>query len=248
MKLRDQVAIVTGAGRNIGEEIAKLFAAEGARVAVVDMDAGRGGRVAAEIRQSGGDAQLFLADVSRGSDVAELVHAVVARFGRIDILVNNVAISDNKHILDISEEEWDRVLAVTLKSQFLMGKHVAAQMVAQGTGGRIVNIGSTSGFMGRSRAIAYSAAKGGVANLTRAMAAQLAPHRIRVNAIVPNKIGSPVGKDDFDPTRPVPNMAKRPGDPKEAAKAVLFLVSDDSSFVYGANLFVDGGVSAMDLS
>ena len=248
MKLRDQVAIVTGAGRNIGEEIAKLFAAEGARVAVVDMDAGRGGRVGAEIRQSGGDAQLFLADVSRGSDVAELVRAVVARFGRIDILVNNVAISDNKHILDISEEEWDRVLAVTLKSQFLMGKHVAAQMVAQGTGGRIVNIGSTSGFMGRSRAIAYSAAKGGVANLTRAMAAQLAPHRIRVNAIVPNKIGSPVGKDEFDPTRPVPNMAKRPGDPKEAAKAVLFLVSDDSSFVYGANLFVDGGVSAMDLS
>lgn len=248
MKLRDQVAIVTGAGRNIGEEIAKLFAAEGARVAVVDMDAGRGGRVAAEIRQSGGDAQLFLADVSRGSEVAELVRAVVARFGRIDILVNNVAISDNKHILDISEEEWDRVLAVTLKSQFLMGKHVAAQMVAQGTGGRIVNIGSTSGFMGRSRAIAYSAAKGGVANLTRAMAAQLAPHRIRVNAIVPNKIGSPVGKDEFDPTRPVPNMAKRPGDPKEAAKAVLFLVSDDSSFVYGANLFVDGGVSAMDLS
>jgi NAD(P)-dependent dehydrogenase (short-subunit alcohol dehydrogenase family) len=248
MKLRDQVAIVTGAGRNIGEEIAKLFAAEGAQVAVVDMDAGRGGRVAAEIRQSGGDAQLFLADVSRGSDVAELVHAVVARFGRIDILVNNVAISDNQHILDISEEEWDRVLAVTLKSQFLMGKHVAAQMVAQGTGGRIVNIGSTSGFMGRSRAIAYSAAKGGVANLTRAMAAQLAPHRIRVNAIVPNKIGSPVGKDEFDPTRPVPNMAKRPGEPKEAAKAVLFLVSDDSSFVYGANLFVDGGVSAMDPS
>jgi NAD(P)-dependent dehydrogenase (short-subunit alcohol dehydrogenase family) len=248
MKLRDQVAIVTGAGRNIGEEIAKLFAVEGARVAVVDMDAARGGRVAAEIRQSGGDAQLFLADVSRGSDVAELVRAVVARFGRIDILVNNVAISDNKHILDISEEEWDRVLAVTLKSQFLMGKHVAAQMVAQGTGGRIVNIGSTSGFMGRSRAIAYSAAKGGVANLTRAMAAQLAPHRIRVNGIVPNKIGSPVGKDEFDPTRPVPNMAKRPGEPKEAAKAVLFLVSDDSSFVYGANLFVDGGVSAMDLS
>ena len=243
MKLRDQVAIVTGAGRNIGEEIAKLFAAEGARVAVVDMDAGRGGRVAAEIRQSGGDAQFFLADVSRGSDVAELVRAVVARFGRIDILVNNVAISDNKHILDISEEEWDRVLAVTLKSQFLMGKHVAAQMVAQGTGGRIVNIGSTSGFMGRSRAIAYSAAKGGVGQSTRAMAAQLAPHRIRVNAIVPNKIGSPVGKDEFDPTRPVPNMAKRPGDPKEAAKAVLFLVSDNSSFVYGANLFVDGGVS-----
>jgi len=211
------------------------------------MDKPRGERVAAAIRSAGGDAELFTADVSKGSDVAALVEAVVGRFGRIDILVNNVAISDNKHIFDISEEEWDRVLAVTLKSQFLMGKHVGKQMAAQG-GGRIVNIGSTSGFMGRSRALAYSAAKGGVANLTRAMAAQLAPHKIRVNAIVPNKIGSPVGKDEFDPTRPVPNMAKRAGQPEEAAKAVLFLVSDDSSFVYGANLFVDGGVSAMDLS
>src|ERR1700730_6904501 len=208
MKLKDQVAIVTGAGRNIGEEIAKLLAGEGAKVAVVDMDERRGGRVADAIKGADGDAERFIADVSRGSDVAALVEAVVARFGRIDILVNNVAISDNKHIFDISEEEWDRVLAVTLKSQFLMGKHVGLQMAKQGTGGRIINIGSTSVFMGRSRAVAYSAAKGGVANLTRAMAAQLAPHRIRVNGIVPNKIGSPVGKDEFDPTRPVPNMAK----------------------------------------
>jgi NAD(P)-dependent dehydrogenase (short-subunit alcohol dehydrogenase family) len=248
MRLKDQVAIVTGAGRNIGEEIAKLFAAEGAAVAIVDLDQARGERVTNAIKANGGTAELFVADVSRGNEVAALVDAVAARFGRIDILVNNVAISDNKHIFDISEEEWDRVLAVTLKSQFLMGQRVGRQMAKQPSGGRIVNIGSTSGFMGRSRAVAYSAAKGGVANLTRAMAAQLAPHKIRVNGIVPNKIGSPVGKDEFDPARPVPNMAKRPGEPAEAAKAVLFLVSDDSSFVYGANLFVDGGVSAMDLS
>jgi NAD(P)-dependent dehydrogenase (short-subunit alcohol dehydrogenase family) len=247
MRLKDQVAIVTGAGRNIGEEIAKLFAAEGARVAIVDLDRPRGERVAEAIRKAGGDAELFVADVCKGSEVEALVSAVVGRFGRIDVLVNNVAVSDNKHIFDITEEEWDRVLAVTLKSQFLMGKHVGRQMAAQG-GGRIINIGSTSGFMGRSRAVAYSAAKGGVANLTRAMAAQLAPHNIRVNAIVPNKIGSPVGRDEFDPSRPVPNMPKRPGQPEEAAKAVLFLASHDSSFVYGANLFVDGGVSAMDLS
>jgi len=248
MKLKDQVAIVTGAGRNIGEEIAKLFAAEGAKVAIVDLDKTRGERAANAIKSAGGEATLFAADVSKGSEVAALVKDVVARYGRIDILVNNVAISDNKHIFDISEEEWDRVLAVTLKSQFLMAKYAGQQMATQGGGGRIVNIGSTSGFMGRSRAIAYSAAKGGVANLTRAMAVQLAAHKIRVNAIVPNKIGSPVGRDEFDPSRPVPNMAKRPGEPAEAAKAVLFLVSDDSSFVWGANLFVDGGVSAMDLS
>src|ERR1700740_245835 len=219
MKLKDQVAIVTGAGRNIGEEIAKLFAAEGAKVAIVDLDKPRGERVAAAIKAAGGDATLFMADVSKGSDVTALVKDVVARYGRIDILVNNVAISDNKHIFDITEEEWDRVLAVTLKSQFLMAKEVGKQMAAQG-GGRIVNVGSTSGVTGRSRAGAYSAAKGGVANLTRAMAAQLAPHKIRVTAIVPNKIGSPVGKDEFDPTRPVPNMAKRAGQAEGDAEAV----------------------------
>src|SRR6202158_4440760 len=155
MKLKDQVAVVTGAGRNIGEEIAKLFAAEGAKVAVVDLDKERGERVANAIKAAGGDATLFAADVSKSSDVAALVKAIVARYGRIDVLVNNVAISDNKHIFDITEEEWDRVLAVTLKSQFLMGKHVGQQMAAQ-SGGRIVNIGSTPGFLGRKRAIRYS--------------------------------------------------------------------------------------------
>ena len=117
MKLKNQVAVVTGAGRNIGEEIAKLFAAEGAKVAVVDIDRPRGARVVAGIRAGGGEAELFPADVSNGGDVAAVVAAVVERFGRIDVLVNNVAISDNKHIFDISEEEWDRVMAVTLKSQ-----------------------------------------------------------------------------------------------------------------------------------
>lgn len=246
MKLKDQVAIVTGAGRNIGEEVAKLFAAEGAKVAVVDLDKTRGQGAVDGIKKSGGTAELFVADVSKGADVAALVKAVVDRFGRVDILVNNVAISDNKTILDITEDDWDRVMNVTLKSQFLMSKQVAHQMVAQGSGGKILNVGSTSGWQGRRSAIAYSAAKGAIANFTRALALQLAPYNIRVNAIVPNKIGSPVGKDEFDPTRPVENMLKRPGQPLEAAKAILFLVSDDSSFVIGENLFVDGGTMAMD--
>ena len=246
MKLKDQVAIVTGAGRNIGEEVAKLFAAEGAKVAVVDKDKPRGQRTVDAIKMACHDAELFVADVSKGADVAAMVKAVVGRFGRVDVLVNNVAISDNKSILEISEEDWDRVMTVTLKSQFLMTKHVAQQMIAQGSGGRIVNVGSTSGWQGRPRAIAYSAAKGAIANFTRAAAVQLAPHKIRVNAIVPNKIGSPVGRDDFDPTRPVQNMLKRAGEPAEAARAILFLASDDSSFVIGENLFVDGGTMAMD--
>jgi NAD(P)-dependent dehydrogenase (short-subunit alcohol dehydrogenase family) len=246
MKLKDRVAIVTGAGRNIGEAVAQLFAAEGAKVAVVDLDRARAERVAAAIKSAGGAAEAFVTDVSKAGEVAALVKAAVERFGRIDILVNNVAVSDNKSIFDITEEDWDRVMNVTLKSQFLMSKHVAQQMLAQRTGGTIVNVGSTSGWQGRPRAIAYSAAKGAIANFTRALAVQLAPHNIRVNAIVPNKIGSPVGKDEFDPTRPVQNMLKRPGQPDEAAKAILFLASEDSSFIIGENLFVDGGTMAMD--
>jgi len=245
MKLDHQVAIVTGAGRNIGEDTAALLAAEGAKVAVVDMDKGRAEKVAARIAAAGGTAAGCVADVASEADVARLVTDVVARFGRVDILVNNAAISDNKHVLDITKDEWDRVIAVTLTGPFLMSRAVARQMVAQGGGGRIVNIGSTSGFFGRSRAVAYTAAKGGVANLTRSLAVQLAPHRIRVNGVVPNKIGSPVGKDEFDPTRPVVNLVGRPGVPMDLARVILFLVSDESEFIVGEMLFVDGGVSAM---
>jgi len=245
MKLKDQVAIITGAGRNIGEDTAKLFAREGANVAVVDMDKGRGDKVAADIVAAGGTAAAFVTDVASEADIARLVQDVVGKWGCIDVLVNNAAISDNKHVLEITKAEWDKVIAVTLTGPFLMSQHVARQMVTQGGGGRIVNIGSTSGFFGRSRAIAYTAAKGGVANLTRSLAVQLAPHRIRVNGVVPNKIGSPVGKDAFDPTRPVVNLVGRPGLPMDLARVILFLVSEESEFVVGEMLFVDGGVSAM---
>lgn len=241
MKLKDQVAIVTGAGRNIGEDTCKLLASEGAKIAVIDMDQARGENVAAEITRAGGQAIAVVANIAVESDIKAMVKRIVEAWGRIDILVNNAAISDNKTILDISKEEWDRVLAVTLTGPFLVSKYVAAQMVAQGSGGNIVNIGSTSGFRGRVRAIAYTAAKGGVANLTRSMAVQLAPYNIRVNGIIPNKIGSPVGKDEFDPTRPVVNLRKRAGLPMDIARAVLFLVSADSDFIVGDLLFVDGG-------
>ncbi len=150
-------------------------------------------------------------------------------FGKVDILVNNAAISDNKTMFDISTEDWNRVLAVTLTSPFLFSKYAAKSMIDKGIPGAIVNVSSTSGYYGRDRAIAYTAAKGGVVNLTKSLAIQLAPHKIRVNAVVPNKIGSPVGKDEFDPTRPVVNLAGRPGLPIDLAKAVLFLVSNDSS-------------------
>lgn len=248
MKLKGKVAIVTGAGRNIGEAVSHTLAREGAAVSVVDLDKGRAEAVAQAITKAGGKAAPFVVNVADEAQVQRLVKDTVAAFGRLDIVVNNVAISDNKHILEVTKEEWDRVMAVTLGAPFLVGKYAAQQMVAQGDGGNILNVASTSGWRGRSRAIAYTSAKGGVVNLTRSMAVQLAPHRIRVNSISPNKIGSPVGKAEFDPTRPVVNLAGRPGVPEDMAKAVLFLVSDDSDFVWGENLFLDGGTMAMEVT
>ena len=164
----------------------------------------------------------------------------------MDILINNVAITDNKKIFDITLEQWNKVMAVTLTSPFLMGRAAAKQMIAQKSGGVIINVGSTSGFYGRSNAIAYTAAKGGVTNLTKSMAIQLAPYDIRVVMAVPNKIGSPVGQDVFDPDRPVVNLRKnRAGTPMHVAKVLLFLASDDADFVSGSAVFVDAGVTAV---
>jgi NAD(P)-dependent dehydrogenase (short-subunit alcohol dehydrogenase family) len=245
MKLANKVAIVTGAGRNIGEDTSKLFASEGATIAVVDLDRARGQKVAADIVATGGKAKSFICDVGKEEDIVNCVKDVMATFGQIDILINNAAISDNKNMFDLSTEEWNRVLAITLTSPFLFGKYVAKEMIARGNGGSIVNVSSTSGYYGRDRAIAYTAAKGGVVNLTKSMAVQLAPHNIRVNAVVPNKIGSPVGKDEFDPTRPVRNLVGRAGVPMDLARAALFLVSDDSDFIVATALFVDGGCTAL---
>src|SRR5262245_29347704 len=245
MKLKDQGAIITGAGRNIGEDTAKLVAAEGAKVAVADNHKGRGDKVASGLVRGNCEAADFVADVSSEAEAEARVRDVVAKWGRVDILVNNAAISDNKHMLDITKADWDRVMAVTLTGPFLMSQKVAKQMVAQGGGSKIVNVGSTSGFFGRRRAIAYTTAKAGIANLTRSMAVQLAPHNIRVNCVVPNKIGSPVGKDEFDPTRTVVNLRGRVGVPMDLARAILFLASDDSDFIVGDMLFVDGGLAAM---
>jgi NAD(P)-dependent dehydrogenase (short-subunit alcohol dehydrogenase family) len=245
MKLANQVAIITGAGRNIGEDTAKLFAQEGASVAVVDMDRGRAEKVAAAIASAGGRAKPYICDVSQEDQIVDTVKAVAGDWGRLDILINNVAISDNKHVLDVTKAEWDRVIAVCLTAPMLFSKYAAKEMIAGGRGGKIVNISSTSGHFGRPRAIAYTTAKAGVINLTRSLAIQLAKHNIRVNCVVPNKIGSPVGKDEFNPDRRVMNLRNRPGEPIDLARAMLFLCSDDSDFIVGTELFVDGGCAAM---
>lgn len=245
MKLNGQVAVITGAGRNIGKAMALLFAAEGAKVAVVEMHEGRGQAVVDQIVKSGHEAMLALCDVTKSSDVQAMVQKVVGKFGGIDILINNAALTDHANILDSKEEEFDKVIDVSLKGPYLVTQYVAAQMRDQGGGGKIVNFGSTSGMIGRFDGIAYAAAKAGVINMTRAMAVQLAEYKIRVNCVVPNRSGSPVGyDDDVAGSRTFQNLAGRLGTAEDQAKAALFLVSDDSDFIYGHPLVVDGGVMA----
>ena len=245
MKLNKKVAIVTGAGRNIGEEIAQVFAAEGAFVAVVDNDPGRGERVARAINAITPDHALpLICDVSSSASVEKMTQAVVKKWGGVDILVNNAAITDRKSIFDVTEEEWDRVMAVSLKSVFLCTKYVARSMIEQKRGGRIINMASTSGHMGRRDATAYTAAKAALLNFTRTLAVQLAPHGIRVNSISPNRIGSPVGEDVVPENRYVKNLVGRRGTPKDIALATLFLASDDADFIVGIDLPVDGGALA----
>jgi NAD(P)-dependent dehydrogenase (short-subunit alcohol dehydrogenase family) len=243
--LDGKVAIVTGAGRNIGEAIARDMAREGARVAVVDLDETLGRQVAEAINKEHQDAALpITCDVSAGADVQRMVGQVVERFGGVDILVNNVAITDHKNILDLEEEEWDRVMRITLKSQFLCCKYVAQQLVKQGRGGRILNMASTSGHMGRAEATAYTAAKGAILNFTRSVAIQLAPYGVRVNSVTPNQVGTPVGLDYMPERRQVKNLVGRGGTPEDISRMVVFLAGEAGDFMTAADFLVDGGALA----
>lgn len=249
MKLQGEVAIVTGGGRNIGQSICELLAREGARVVVADIDGAAASKVADDLSRNGSEAISVVTDVSKEEELRRLIDVTLEKWGHIDIVVNNVAMTDQKNIFDIDKATWDRVIALTLTSTFLLSKFAAEAMRRLGTKGRIVNIGSTSGFRGRERAIAYTAAKGGIANLTRSLAVQLGRYGIRVNSVAPNKAGSPLGRDTFDSTRPVINLKdNKPPTPLDVANAVLFLVSNDSDYVVGQTIFVDGGLMVMELT
>lgn len=239
----DKVAIITGGGRNVGRAVARRFVDEGARVAIVDLDPGRGKGVADELDSlRPGSAEFIHADVSSSDEVQRMVGQAVDAFGSVDVLVNNVAITDRGNtVLDLDEDLWHRVLAVTLDSVFLCSKYVGRQMVAQGRGGAIVNIGSTSGHRGRRNATAYSAAKGAVVNLTRSLASQLGQYDIRVNAVTPNMVGSPVGQDEEPADRKRVNLLGRGAVPEDIANAVAFVASDQAGFVTAADILVDGG-------
>ncbi|WP_374338859.1 SDR family NAD(P)-dependent oxidoreductase [Leeia sp.] len=248
-ELQGKVALVTGGASGIGRATAQLFAEEGARVAVCDINLDRAEMVASEIRAAGGEAYAVQADVSRAADCEAAIQSVIGRWGRLDVLFNNAGITRRTSVVDTTEAEWDAVMAVNLKSVFLMSKYAVPVMARQG-GGSIINTGSGWGLVGGKDAAPYCASKGAVVNLTRAMAVDHGPQQVRVNTVCPGDTDTAMLRneahqlglaDDALVAAGDQRPLQRVGSPREIAQAVLFLASDRSSFVTGAAFVVDGG-------
>lgn len=249
LSLLDKVALITGGASGIGRATALLFAQEGASVIVVDLNEKAGHRVAKEILEKGSRAIFLKADVSRSDDCTRVVDNSVAELGRIDILFNNAGIICRSTVVDISEEDWDRVMEVNVKSIFLMCRMVIPVMV-RGGGGSIINTASGWGLTGGAKAAVYCASKGAVVLLTKAMAVDHGPQNIRVNCICPGDTDTSMLLSEAQQLGEATNhflveAARRPlgrvGSPQEIAQAALYLASDASSFVTGTALVVDGG-------
>lgn len=250
MRLEGKHAIVTGAGSGIGRAVALGFAREGAGVVVADVDPSRVQKTVAAIATSGGTAIGVQVDVANCASVEALVNAALARFDRIHVLFNNAGVSSRVAFLEMPEEEWDRVVDTNLKGQFLVGQAVARHMAERG-GGSIINTSSQlAEGAANPRSAHYLASKGGSRMLTRAMAVDLAPHGIRVNALAPGVTVTNLTRqrlhDDPDWQRWALERIPmgRLGQPDDLVGACLFLASDDSLYVTGATIVVDGGYTA----
>jgi meso-butanediol dehydrogenase / (S,S)-butanediol dehydrogenase / diacetyl reductase len=249
-KLENKITIVTGAGSGIGEATAKLFAAEGARVLIADIDDAGGNRVTGEI---GSPAVFRHTDVGVPSEVEGMIKFAVERFGRLDVLFNNAFVTTFGPVGEMPLDGWKKTLSVTLSGVFYGMRFALPQMVTQG-GGAIVNTASISGLGGDYGAGAYNAAKAGVVNLTRTAAIEYARKNIRVNAVCPGVIATPAVLNGLIARSRNPERARqraeechpmgRLGKPEEIARVVLFLASDDASFMTGSMVVVDGGVTA----
>lgn len=249
LSLQGKIAIVTGAASGIGRSIAIRLAEMGAAVAVFDKNIEGGCETAASIAQTGARTISLAGDVSSRSDCRRMVERTVSAYGRIDILCNNAGIVVRKDTLNLNEEEWDAVLDVTLKGVYLLSREVIPHMI-RGGGGTIVNTGSGWSLKGGPQAVAYCAAKGGVLNLTRAMAIDHGKDNIRVNCVCPGDVDTPMLASECrqlgeDTVQFMKDAAARPlariGAPEDVANAVLFLASDMSKWITGAHLVVDGG-------
>ena len=248
MRLKDKIAIVTGAGSGFGEGIARRFAAEGARVVVNDINAASGERVAREIAATGGHAKFCLADVTRDADVSRLVAFALAGYGDLDVVVNNAGTTHrNQPLLDVAEEEFDRIYAVNVKSLFLTAKH-AVPHFRRKRNGVFITIASTAGIRPRPGLTWYNGSKGAAIVTSRSMAAELAPDNIRVNVINPvaGETGmlkqfmgadTPEIRAKFVASIPLGRLSL----PSDIATAALFFASDEAAFITGACLEVDGG-------
>lgn len=248
MRLQDRVVVVTGGGSGIGQAICLRFAREGAAVVVADWHEARAQETAAMVHAAGGAALAVGADVSQEADVAVLAAAAQARFGTVDILVNNAAISDGDDLRTISADQWDHNLAVVLRSVFLCTKAVLPGMIEQQRG-CVVNIASVNGQTGLGGE-PYSAAKAGVINLTQNVAVKYGQYGVRANAIVPGTVQTPIWQARV---AQVPDIFARltawyplgrVGQPEDIANAALFLASDEASWITGTVLNVDGGLMA----
>jgi NAD(P)-dependent dehydrogenase (short-subunit alcohol dehydrogenase family) len=253
-RIDGKVALITGAASGIGEATARRFAQEGARVMLADVQDERGRAVQTSIQQAGGIAEFVHCDVSAGEDVAAMVRATVDAFGRLDLLFNNAGLARGGSLLDVTEEDWDLVINVDLKSIFLCCKYAIPELRKAG-GGAIVNTASVAGLRGSVRLHAYSAAKAGVVNLTRSIAAEVGRDNIRVNCVCPGIIVTPIWsaiglenelRDAFMQASGERILMGRVGQPEEVASAVLFLCSEDASYITGHALVIDGGVTAAD--
>lgn len=244
MKKTDKVAIVTGSGQGIGKSIAMLLAEEGISVVVADLSGTRAKAVADEITSAGGAAISFKCDVADVAQVNAMVAQAVATFGGVDMLVNNAAYARYGSFLDYDPEVFMRVIQVCLGGYFYCAQASGREMVKRG-GGAIVNISSAAAHVGNVESSSYAAAKGGVLSLTRTLAVELAPHHIRVNAISPGVICTEAMAQVMGEKRTKERLALIPmnrfGVPEEIAKAVRFLLTDDSSYITGHILNVDGG-------
>lgn len=248
-RLSGKVAVVTGAGRGIGLAIADRFATEGAQVVLNDVNAEAVEQGAAALRERGLDVLAVAGDAGLADDVDALFAQVVASYGRVDVLVNNAALtSDQRHFFDGDEDWWDLFLRVNLKSQYLCTDR-ASRIMAKNGGGAIVNLSSGGGSRAHRGMVAYDASKGGTEAFTRATALELAPYGIRVNTLVPGLIATAAGEPEWSLQRRHDTVPlRRGGTADDLAGPALFLVSDDAAYVTGTTVVVDGGVLAQQRS